>query len=184
MKQKSIKEEIFIRLDKSEMHQRELERILGINQTNIRRALLKMESENLVDKKEVGKSKIYFVKDSLEARIYTQIVENYKLIKAIEKPKIRKVLEEIYKKILLNKINSDSVIVLFGSYAKNRETKNSDIDIYLNSNSRKEKDEIEEIDGKINVVAGSFDKNNLLYAEIKKDHVILNNLNGFYNLIK
>ncbi|NCN86437.1 hypothetical protein GW932_01265 [archaeon] len=184
MKQKSIKEEIFILLRKKELHQRELERILRVNQTNIRRTLISLESENIVDKKEIGKSKIYFIKDSLEGKIYSKFVEIYKLMKIIEKPKIRKIINEINKKILDNELPSDLVIVLFGSYAKNLETKESDIDMYINSSLKEHKKEIEEIDEKINILSGDLTKNKNLLEEINKDHIILNNLNGFENLLK
>jgi len=184
MKQKDIKREIFILLKKSKLHQRKLGRILKTNQTNIRRALLSLEKENIVDKKDVGKSKNYFIKNSLETFIYEKIVENYKLMNIIKKPKIRKIFKEIQDKINLNKLDQKLIIVLFGSYAKNLETKTSDIDIYIDSNSKKDKKLIEEISDNINIIQGKFDKDGDLFNEIKRDHVVLNNLNGFFSLIK
>lgn len=87
-----------------------------------------MEKENLVDKKEVGKNKIYLIKDSLEAKIFFRIAENYNLIKLIKKPEMRKIVNEILKN---KKIK---LAILFGSYAKNIAHKDSDIDIYLETN--------------------------------------------------
>ncbi len=184
MKLKSIKEEIFILLRKSEAHQRALGRLLGTNQTNIRRALLDLEKNNIVDKKEVGRSKNYFIKDSMEAVIYERGVENYKLLKIFQKSKIRNIFKEIWEKIISNEIDAELIIVLFGSYSKNAESKNSDVDIYINSNSRKDKKLIEEISAEINVVQGSFEKKDPLFNEIKRDHIILNNSEGFLNLIR
>ena len=184
MKQKSIKEEIFILLKKSKFHQRELGRILGTNQTSVRRALIELEKENLVDKENIGKSKNYFIKDSLEVFIYERIVEDYKLMNIIKKPKIKRIVKEIQNKISSNKLSLDLIIVLFGSYAKNLESKNSDVDIYINSNLKKDKKLIEEISEEINVVQGEFDKSNELFNEIKRDHIVLNNLEGFLNLIR
>ena len=168
----------------SNLHQRELGRILKTNQTNIRRAVLNLEKENIVDKKNVGKSKNYFIRNTLEAFIYEKIVENYKLMKIIEKPKIRKIFKEIQNKIDFNKLPPDLIIVIFGSYTKKLETKNSDIDIYINSDLKKDKKLIEEISDNLNIVQGKFDENNHLFNEIKRDHIVLNNLDGFLNLIK
>lgn len=184
MKQNHLKEELFIILRKSEMHQRELSRVLGVNQTNIRRALLSLEEQNIVDKKDVGKSKLYFIKDSLESQIYEQKVENYKLMKFSEKPKMRKIVNLLYEKVNSGVLPRSLVIVLFGSYAKGDDGAGSDIDIYIDSKSVKYQEEIGEIDGKINVIAGGLKKNLYLLEEIKKNHIVLNNLNGFYDLIK
>jgi len=184
MKQKSIKEEIFILLKKSELHQRELGRILGTNQTNIRRALLSLEKANLVDKKEIGRSKNYFIKDSLEAIIYEKIVENYKLLKIIKEQKIRKIFKEIQNKMSTKELSPKLIIILFGSYSKNIKSQNGDIDIYIDSDSKKDKRLIEEISDEIHVVQGKFNKENNLLREIRKDHIVLNNLEGFLNLIK
>lgn len=176
MKQKSIKEEIFILLQKSKMHQRELERVLGINQTNIRRALIKMEKENLVDKKSIGKSKIYFIKDTLEARIFAMISENYKLMKIIDKPEIKKIVSELLKN---KKIK---MAVLFGSYAKNLAHKRSDIDIYIETNDQKIKKEVESINSRISVKIGKFDKNNFLIKEIIDNHIIIKGVERYYEI--
>jgi predicted nucleotidyltransferase len=167
MKQKSIKEKIFLLLQKLELHQRELERILKINQTNIRRNLMNMEKENLFDKREVGKNKFYFVKDSFEAKIFFRIAENYKLIELIKKPEMRKIVNEILKNKRIK------LEILFESYTKNLVHKDSDIDIYLETNDLKLKKEVESINSKISVKIGKFDERNLLIKEIVDNHVIL-----------
>lgn len=184
MKQKEIKENIFILLKNSESHQRELARILKTNQTNVRRALINLEKENIVENKLAGKSKIYYIKNSLEASVFEGIAEFYKLFKILEKPVIRKIYKEIQEKINSGAINPKTMIVLFGSYAKNLEKPKSDVDIYIDSNSKKEKNQIQEISNSINVSFGAFDKKNLLLKEIKKNHVVLNNINAWLNLAK
>jgi len=184
MKLNSIKEEIFILLKKSRLHQREMGRILGTNQTNIRRALLSLEKENIVDKESIGKSKSYFIKNSLEAVIYEKIVENYKLLSIIQKSKIRKIFKEIQNSLYLKRLPQELIIVLFGSYSKDFEKRSSDIDIYINSNLKKYKKLIEDISEEITVICGKFNKKNQLFNEIKRDHIVLNNLEGFLNLIR
>lgn len=126
-----------------------------------------MEKENLVDKKEVGKNKIYLIKDSLEAKIFFRIAENYNLIKLIKKPEMRKIVNEILKN---KKIK---LAILFGSYAKNIAHKDSDIDIYLETNDLELKKEVESINSKISVKIGKFDERNLLIKKIVDNHIIL-----------
>jgi predicted nucleotidyltransferase len=176
MKQKSIKENIFLLLQKSELHQRELERILKTNQTNIRRALINMEKDNLVDKKEIGKNKIYFVKDSLESKIFFQIAENYKLMQIIQKPEIKKIVNEILKNKQIK------LAILFGSYAKGLDHKESDIDIYLETSNLKLKKEVESINSKISVKIGKFDEANLLIREIIQNHIILKGVERYIEI--
>ncbi len=184
MKQKDFKKEIFILLKKQNLHQREFARILNTNQTSIRRFLIDLMNENIVDFNEIGKSKQYFIKDSLETNIFEIIVEYYKLQKALKNIKLRRIIKEITEKIEHKKIPFETIIVLFGSYAKNLEHYSSDIDLYVDSSSKKIKKELEEISIKISVKQGELDKENILSKEIIKDHIILNNVSGFLNKIK
>jgi len=184
MKQKEIDKELFILLKKSENHQRELARLLKTNQTNVRRALISLEKENIIESKQVGKNKVYFTKESVESFIFEAITEYYKLFNILKKPLIRKIYKEIQEKISSGNINSDFVIVLFGSYTKDLEKRESDIDIYINSHSKEEKRAIQDISESINISAGNFDKDNLLFKEIKKNHIVLNNVSGWLNLVK
>lgn len=184
MKQKKIKEEIFILLEKADYHQRELARIIKTSQTNIRRALIDLEKDNILEHRCVGKSKIYSIKSSLEADVFRGIVEFYKLLRILEKDNIRRIYKEIKEKIISGLIDLNTIIILFGSYAKGLEKEKSDIDIYISSNSKKEKEQIESISDSINVSFGKFDKKNLLFEEIKKNHIILNNLDGWLLMLK
>jgi len=137
MKQNSIKEEIFILLKKEPKHQREIARILNINQTTARRMLFHFEENNLIDHKKQGKNNVYFIKDSLNSKIYERKLEYYKLEKVLENKTIRRIIREINDLIQKGELSRNLVIVLFGSYAKFSEHKNSDVDIYINSIKKK-----------------------------------------------
>mgnify|MGYP006302915405 CR=1 FL=1 len=184
MKQEKINIKLFNELRKKPSHQRELARKLDTNQTQIRRKLIDLENQNIVDSSVEGKNTIYSIKDSVESEVYEKIIENKKLLLFLEKPKIRKIFKGIQKYVKEGKIKTDRIIVLFGSYIKDEETKNSDIDIYINSDSKKEKDLIQELSDRIELKSGKFDKNQPLEKEIIKNHVVLNNIEGFLNLIK
>lgn len=183
MKQNKINKEIFVLLKKEDLHQRELARKLQTSQTNIRRALISLGEDNIVDYRGVGRSLSYFIKDSLESKVFEKYVEIYNLKKALKKPVLRKIYGEILEKINLGVLPQNSIIVLFGSYAKNLETKQSDVDIYIDSDNKSHKLEIQKISNKINVSQGEFDKGSFLLREIKKDHIILNNLEGALKII-
>ena len=72
--------------------------------------------------------------------------------------KNKKNFKEIQNKIYFNDLNSELIIKLFGSYVKNLETKKSYVDVYINSNSKKDKKLIEELSEDINITQGKFDK--------------------------
>lgn len=185
MKQKEINIKIFEELSKEPSHQRELARKIKTSQTQIRRKLKEFEENNIVDYKVKGKNTVYFIKKSIESKLYKRIIENEKLfLILIKNKKIRKIFKEIQKNIEENKIKKDRIIVLFGSYAKEEETEKSDIDIYLDSNLNKEKELIENISEIISIKTGKFHEKGLLEKEIIKNHIILNNVEGFLNIIE
>ncbi len=70
--------------------------------------------------------------------------------------------------------------IIFGSYAKELAHKDSDIDIYLETENRKIKKDIENLNSKLSVKIGKYDKNNLLIKEIKKDHIIIKGVEKYY----
>ena len=78
--------------------------------------------------------------------------------------------------------NDDSagIAVLFGSYAKGLAGKESDIDIYIDSEDSSIKKKIERINSKISAKIGNYDENNLLIKEINKNHVIIKGAEQYY----
>lgn len=176
MSQKDYNYQILESLMKSENHIRELARILGTNQTTIARKVQELSQENIVDFKMEGKNKVFFVKKSLEARHFVYQVENYKLLRILNKyPQLRRIIEQIQKN---NKID---LVILFGSYAKSTVNKESDIDIYIDTENLKIKEEVELIDSKISVKIGKFNNDSLLIQEIIKNHIILKGFEEYYD---
>jgi predicted nucleotidyltransferase len=182
MKQNKINIRLFEALERESLHQRELSRKMGVNQTQIKRNLDGLEEKNILSSKKIGKSKTYSIKDSIESKVCKRILENEKLFEILKNKTIRFVYKKIYDILQEKKIPKDRIIVLFGSYAKGNHDSNSDIDIYINSELKNEKKLIESISEKINVKIGKFNKAGLLEKEIIKNHIILNNVEGFLNL--
>jgi len=175
MEQKNYKMEIVNQLLKSESHIRRLANKLATNHMTILRKIKILFKENIVDYREEGKNKVYFLKKNPETRSYVFMAEHYRLIQTIKKyPYLRKIIEKIQKD------NTIGLAILFGSYAKHKAKKNSDIDIYIETKDRKIKQNLERFDSKLSVKIGIYDKKNLLIKEIEKNHVIIKGVKEFY----
>jgi len=179
MEQKDYKIEILLKLLKGEGHVRGIAKSLGTNHMNISRKMKDLYKENIVDFREEGKNKTFFLKKTIESRAYILMAEHYKLIKVLEKyPTLRAIIEKIQK--------SDKIklTILFGSYSKGLAQQDSDIDIYIETDNKKIKREIEAIDSRLSVKIGEFSADNLLIKEIIKNHVIIKGVEDYYGKTK
>lgn len=175
MSQKNYNILIVENLLKKENHIRCLARELHTNQTTISRKIKELFEDNVVDYKQEGKNKVFFLKKTLEAKQFAYIVELYKLLVMLKKyPKLRIIFEKIRQN---NKIK---LAILFGSYAKGSVHKESDIDIYIETQEKDVKEEVEMINTQISVKIGAYDKQNLLIKEIEKNHVVIKGVEEFY----
>jgi len=178
MSQNYYKIKIVESLLKKENHIRGLAKELKTNQTTIARKINGLFNENIVDYKKEGRNKVYFLKRTLESLQFVLIVEHYKLIEILKKyTYLRKILQEI---IQNRKIR---LAILFGSHARKTATKESDIDIYIEAISRGIKRELEEIDSRVSVKIGKFNRKSLLIKEIEKEHVIIKGAELYYEKI-
>ena len=175
MSQKCYKENIIEILLKGENHVRGISKALNINQMSISRRLKELYSENIVDFRLSGKNKVFFLKKNFESMQHIYITELHKTINIIKKyPGLRIIFEKIRKN---KKIK---LAILFGSYARKAAGKESDIDIYIESTDKKIKSEIADINTKLNVKIGGYDKENLLIKEILKNHIIIKGVEEYY----
>lgn len=175
MSQKGYKYEILDFLLKKRMHIRALAKAIKTNQTTIARKVKELEKNNVVDYNLEGKNKVYFIKKTIEAQEHVKIMEHYKLLKTLRKESSLKI---IVKEIKDNK--KIKLAILFGSYAKGLSTKNSDIDIYIETKNRNLKKELEKIDSRLSIKIGSYDKKSLLISEIEGNHVTIKGVERFY----
>lgn len=179
MKHNSYKLEIVGELIKGNAHLRELSRKLKVNPMTLSRKIKELSDENVLDFKQEGKNKAYFLKKNSEAKSYVFMTEQYRLTKLLkEYPLLRNVFEKIQKN---KKIK---LAVLFGSYAKGLAKKESDVDIYLESTDNKLKHELELLDSKLSIKIGKYNKDNFLIKEIEKNHVIIKGGEIFYEYSK
>ena len=165
---------ILLNLLKGENHLRQMAKDLKLNHMTVKRALDYLVKENVLDVKEQGRNNVFSIKRTLEAKNFVLTAEIYKFNKFIKRhPELR---QDVIK---LGKL-PERMIVIFGSYAKEAETKESDIDIYIETESNKAKQAAEKINRKFSVKIGAYDRNSILIKEIEKDHVIVKGFEKFY----
>lgn len=179
MEQKNYKKdyrfEIIDILLKERMHVRGIAKKLGINHMLISRKMQELFNESVVDFRQEGKNKVFFIKKTQEARNYVLITEQYKIIKVLSNyPLLRHIIEKIQKDKRIK------LAILFGSYAKGLADKKSDVDIFVESNNRNLKKELGLFDSKLNLKIGKYDKSNNLIKEIEKNHVIIKGIDKYY----
>ena len=167
--------EIILLLVRDESHLRGIAKQLKESHSTILRKLNKLVKENILDYKIEGKNKVFYIKKNLQAKNYIFNAERYKLIKLLKKyPELNIIINDILEK------TKEKLIVLFGSYAKFTAKKDSDIDIFVETRSRKTKEAIEATHSKIRVKIGDFDIDSQLIKEIIKNHIILRGVEEFY----
>ena len=74
--------------------------------------------------------------------------------------------------------------IIFGSYAKGLAHKDSDIDVYLETEDNILKNKVKEINSRLSIKTGKFDVKSLLIKEIIKNHVIIRGLEDFYERVE
>lgn len=167
--------EIVLVLLKSKAHLREIARTLNESHSTILRKINELVKENVLDYKKEGKNKVFFIKNNLNAKNYVYSAEIHKLNILLKKhPELSIIFEDIKKNL------SKGMIILFGSYAKGIPRKDSDIDIYLETNDTKIRDRVKETNSKLSIKIGKFDTKSLLIKEIIKNHIIIRGLEEFY----
>ncbi len=175
MEQEDYKLEIIGELLKEENHIRGIAKKLNINHMTILRKIKELEKENVLDYKEEGKNKKYFLKNTVEAKNYIFISENYKLNQILERyPHLREIIEKIQKDSRIK------LAVLFGSYAKGIAKDKSDIDVYIETKSFSLKKELSLLNSRLSIKIGEYDKESLLIKEINKNHVVIKGVELFY----
>ena len=172
---KNIELEVVLNLIRDKSHLREIARSMIENHSTVSRKINELLKENVLDYKQEGKNKVFFIKNNIKAKNYIYSAEIYKLNKFLKKHSELSVIFEDIKKNF-----PKGMIILFGSYAKGNPKSNSDIDIYLETKENKLKNKIKELNSKLSIKIGEFDTNSLLVKEIIKNHVVIRGVEEFY----
>jgi predicted nucleotidyltransferase len=173
--EQNLTNEIVALLLKEDLHPRAIAERLSANHVTVLRKLRNLEQENVVDFRLEGKNKTYTIKLSLEGRNAAMIAELYRQSMVVSRyPVLRGIFQAIYE------MQDVPLALLFGSYAKGVATKESDIDIFLETVDPGRKKELEQKHSLLSVKTGRFDKDDLLVREIMKDHVIIRGVERYF----
>ena len=171
--------EVLLFLLKKKTHGRELAIKFNTSLTRIQSTLTELRALNVIDYKIEGKNHIYFIKKNLISKALILNAENYKLTKILSThPHLEPIFEDIIQK------SKSELIILFGSYAKETATKESDIDIYIKTTNEEIKKKTEIIYDLLSVKIGEFNTESLLIQEIIKNHIIIKGGEKYYEMVK
>ncbi|MBI2579317.1 MAG: nucleotidyltransferase domain-containing protein [Candidatus Aenigmarchaeota archaeon] len=149
----------------AKLHVRQIARMVDMNRQTVSETLKKMEDSRVVDSETEGRNKLYFINSkSSKAKILLQNAENRKKLDICEKSPVLS--------RLVHYADSSSVILLFGSYAKGSERKDSDIDIIVINGRKNDFDAFEKETGKA-VQAFEMSEKKFLERFLKKDHLVV-----------
>ncbi len=162
-------------LKHKELHVRRMAKVVNTPHASISRSMKGLVSKGVVDFRLEGRNKIFRLKKGIEALNYAYIAEHFKLLKLFSKyPFLSIITESILSK------TREKLVIIFGSYAKFTAKKDSDIDIFIETEDREVKANTERIDSRLSVKIGKFSKNDLLIKEIAKDHAIIRGVEYYY----
>lgn len=143
---------------KENLHTREIARRTNIDIKIIHRELKNMLQQNILDYKKIANLKVYFLKENLETRflkIQAKIQSASDFLKKY--PALKPSFSKLY-----NRVD----FLIFGSYAKRKEIKGSDLDLIIFSKEEKEIRKIlEEIPIKTQHIFIEYEE----YEEMKKN---------------
>ncbi len=160
---------------------REVEMLLKISPRTAQLSLENLEGKGIIESKMRGKIKSYKLQNNDSAKNYLVLVERYKLLTFMS---TQLIVKEIIEKITPH---IQGIGVIFGSYVKGLEKKNSDLDIFVaGSYDDKEIEKISRMFGvEINVKCYPlklFEKKinqDILLNEILKNHIVFLNIEQF-----
>lgn len=157
-----------------EMTIKQIRKRCGYSYERVNTALKKLEEKKIVSSKKIGKTLVFKTNYSnlyLKLAFYHYMTE--RLLNFSKKhPAIYKAINEL-------KIDSLGIVLVFGSYSKESETKNSDIDLMIVSNSEKE------AENQINTINSRYGLNiSLAFIKIQEFPKIKKENPEFWNDLK
>lgn len=177
-KRNSIEFDIILLLLGEDAHIRGIAKRLDASHSTVLRALKRLYAEGVLDFMQEGRNNTYFIRRNLQARSYVFNAERYKQLLLFKKyPWLGVVSEDI-----LNKADG-RIVAIFGSYASFSAGKDSDVDVFVETDKRRVKEAVEAVHSMISVKIGGLDTSSQLVREIVRNHVILQGVEEFYGKI-
>ena len=168
-----------------EYYIREVEKLCSVSSRTALVTLSRLEKRGILVSKMRGKIKSYTIKKSILSRDFFILVEQYKKIHFLEKNQLLKEVFEKSDKFL------DGVVLVFGSYAKELQKEDSDVDLFVIGKYDEKK--IKEVGKKYGLVINikSYPMNifkkelrgDVLLTEILKNHILIKDADGFVRVV-
>ena len=164
--------EAFLRNLGKQLFMREIGRLSGLDIKIISRELKLLLENNILDYEQRGKIKLYHVKNTIESETMIVATEAYKTREFLD------MYDEL--KLPLIGLNKKTDFIIFGSYAKGSENKNSDVDIVIFSSKssileallEKFQKKLHKQYIKFEEFSLLYEKNSVLTREILRSHVL------------
>ncbi len=159
-----------------------------LNQKSTANILHELEEEGFLTSETEGKNKYYLLQKEDKEMLFhfILVIEHLRTIRFYKKnPLIKEIMAKI-------KPLCSGILVIFGSYAKGRQNKESDLDLFLvgkyNTQDIKKIGEKYNMEINIKQCPLSFFKKSLcgedhLVQEVIKDHILVNNAEEFVSLL-
>ncbi|MBN2013900.1 MAG: nucleotidyltransferase domain-containing protein [Candidatus Altiarchaeota archaeon] len=164
---------------------REVQKLLEISPRTAQLILGDLEKKTVLESKTKGKIKTYKIKKTETAKDYLIFTEQYKKITFLkDKPMIRELLTKITPSI-------NGIGIIFGSYAKGIEEKNSDLDIFIAGDYDKEETKKASSLYGIETSIKNYPKkifqenmwNDILIKEVLDNHIVFSNTEEFIRTV-
>ncbi len=150
----------------------------NLNQKSTSLFFKELEKQNILKSSTQGKNKLYFLNKESKLLIhFILIIENLIAIEFYKKhTKIKYLAEKILPKI-------SNTAIIFGSYAKDKQKTNSDIDLLIIGDYNKSiQKDAELLNLKLDIKNYKELKKNTLIEEVKKHHIILKGAENFIQM--
>ena len=167
---------------KAKFYLRQISKLARLPLKTCQNVLFNLEKERILKSKVEGKNKYFSLNlDNIQTKSYLLKSEIHKTDIFLEKyPEF---------KTFLKSINTNSVLIVFGSFAKFKADKDSDLDLFIVPNNE-DKLPLHLLPYKIHqnsLGEESFKKaiteNETLIKEIEESHIILNNHSAYVNIM-
>ncbi len=150
----------------------------NLNQKSTSLFFKELEKQNILKSSIQGKNKLYFLNKESKLLIhFISIIENLMTINFYQKQiKIKYLAEKILPKI-------SNTAIIFGSYTKNKQKTNSDIDLLIIGDyNRSIQKDAELLNLKLDIKYYKELKKDTLIEEVKKHHIILKGAETFIQM--
>lgn len=166
MKRKNIKESIknyFFVNPSTKMRVRQIERELNLPLPSVIRYTKELEKEGMLKREKIAEAVLFSANRASKSFLLEKKLYNIKLL-----------YESGLIEYLINEL-SNPILIVFGSYSKGEDTENSDIDLYIQTFSKKEI-KLEKFENLLKRKIQVFIHPNLKH--IKNTHLMNNIING------